>query len=300
MQTKKNKVSLVMAFYNDEKLLKKNLPKIMEVVSTNKDIILETIVVDDGSTDDGAKYVKDNYPQIKIIKHKFNRGVAFAFNTGVRMAKGDLILMVSTDMLPDKNILSYLLPHFNDENVFAVSFHESGLGPEKATWRDGLLQFKQRKEPDEINNTFYVRKGEGIFRRRIWMELGGMDDKLFLPFYWEDLDLSYRAAKKGYKVLWEPRALVKHEHWGSIGKWPKPYVEKMEQIHMLFFIWKNIHSESMVKRHVAGVLMRLLKDPGYFIILARAFAKIGIALRARKKEKREGKVSDEAIFSRFA
>ena len=297
MKSKNLKVSVLMSCYNDEELLRKNLPKIMEMVLVSKDKVLEIIVVDDGSTDGSGSYIRENFPQIKLIKHKLNRGVTAAYNTGVRMAKGDLVLTISTDMIPRKNILSYLLPYFSDEKTFAVSFHEKNLGPEKAIWREGLIQFKQKKESSYSNRTFYIRKGEGIFRRKMWMELGGMDEKLFSPFFWEDLDLSYRAAKMGYKNLWEPQARVEHTHLGAAGKLSKKYIEKLGQIHMLLFIWKNIQSKNLMRKHFIGILRKIFKDPKYILVVFSAVGKIGTVIKLRKKMKKEGRISDEAIFA---
>jgi len=300
MTKDKRNVSVVIANYNGEDLLKKNLSKIIGLSKNPKNFILEIIIVDDGSNDGSAKFIKENFPEIRLIRHKVNRGVAAAFNTGVRSARGELILTISTDMVPEKDLPFHLLPHFMDKKVFAVSFHEKGIGPEKGFWKDGFIQIKNEKELENEQIEFYVKKGDGIYDRRIWLELGGMDEKLFLPFFWEDLDMSFRAWKRGYQILWEPKAMVSHDHWGTMGKFPKKFIDDTGDLHMLFLIWKNVTSRNLIRKHFAAVFQRIVKNPKYLVIVFRALLKLSIVLKSRRKEIKESKISDEAVFSRFA
>ena len=52
----------------------------------------------------------------------------------------------------------------------------------------------------------------------MWLKLGGMDT-LYSPFYWEDIDLSYRAWKSGYQILYDPNIIVEHHHESTIAKY---------------------------------------------------------------------------------
>jgi GT2 family glycosyltransferase len=131
------------------------------------------------------------------------------------------------------------------------------------------------------------------------MKLGGMDEKLFTPYYWEDLDLSYRAMKRGFRLLWEPKAVVNHNHESTISKLSKRKVLRIQERNELLFIWKNITSVNLFRKHMAGLLRRIFKGPGYLLIIILAICKLQIVLKERKREKKESKVSDEAIFAGF-
>ncbi|PIU72010.1 hypothetical protein COS80_00105, partial [Candidatus Woesebacteria bacterium CG06_land_8_20_14_3_00_39_27] len=155
------------------------------------------------------------------------------------------------------------------------------------------------EESDSFHESFYVSGGSGVFRRSFWMSLGGMDEKLFSPFYWEDIDICYRAAKRGYQILWDPESLVIHKHESTISKLSKKYVARVRERNQLLFIWKNITSASLTRRHLTGVLERLVRHPGYLRIVIMALGRLGIARKARQKEIKESRVSDEAIFSGF-
>jgi GT2 family glycosyltransferase len=262
MQNKKNKkleVSIVIPNYNGEELLKKNLPKVLACLKNKGNRIKEIIIVDDASTDGSVKLIKEKFPEVKLIKHKVNRGFSAAVNTGARTAKGKLIALLNNDVIPKEDCLVPVFPHFKNKKIFAVSLHEEGFSWAKGKFENGFVLHEPGPETKEAHETFWVSGGSGVFRRSQWMKLGGMDEKLFSPFYWEDLDLCYRAVKR----------------------------------------WKNLTSPYLFRRHVAGVLTKVVRHPGYIRIVLMALFKMKQVLRARKKEKKETKISDEAIFARF-
>ncbi len=295
----KYNVSVVIPSYNGSELLHKNLPALIEAGRYAPNNILEIIVVDDGSKDDSVKVLNSEFPEVKVIRHKMNRGFSAAVNTGVRAAKGNLILLMNTDVTPSQKFLEPVMKQFNNEKVFAVSLHEKGYGSAKGSFSRGFIQLAMEPEGSSSRQSFYVSGGSGVFRRSIWMKLGGMDEKLFSPFYWEDIDICFRAAKRGYLNLWIPEGLVEHNHESTITKFSKEYVEGVRERNQLLMIWKNITSAALIKKHIWGVFRRILKHPGYVRVVAMALLRIGIVLSERSKEAKQGKLSDEAIFARF-
>ena len=157
-----------------------------------------------------------------------------------------------------------------------------------------------KKESTKIEKSFYVSGGSGVFRKSIWQDLSGMDERLLSPFYWEDIDLCYRAIKRGYSCLWSPDSDVVHNHESTISKLPKKYVARIRERNQLLLIWKNITSRSMFLKHINFMLKRAFAHPGYFIIIFMALGKISEVLRLRKREVKESKVSDEAVFSIYS
>jgi len=294
------KVSVVIPTYSRRDLLEKNLHFVVEAANDKINNIAEIIVVDDGSTDDSYPFVKNNYPQVKIVKHKINRGFSAAVNTGVRTAKGELICLINNDVVPSPDFLKEVLPHFTDKNVFAVSFNEKGeFGWAKGKFVDGFIEHEAGKKADKPHLTFWVSGGSGVFRRSTWIELGGMDEKLFSPFYWEDIDLCYRAAKRGLALLWEPNSLVEHRHESTVGRLPQTYVQRIKERNQLLFLWKNLTSPNLFRKHLWGLLKRVIKHPGYLRIVIMALLSLRAVLKARAKEIKEAKISDETIFARF-
>ena len=295
----KMKVSVIIPNYNGEKLLEKNLPSVLKAKEHKANNILEIIVVDDDSSDGSVDLLKKKFPEVKLVRHKINRGFSSSVNTGARTSKGDLLALLNSDVIPERNFLISTLPLFKDNSVFAISFSEKDYSWAKGEFKNGFVEHGAGVKTKKVHNTFWVSGGSGIFRRDYWMTLGGMDEKLFSPFYWEDLDLGYRALKRGYKLLWDPDARVLHKHESTIGLLPQKYVGRIRERNQLIFIWKNITSPILIRKHIVGLLKRVLRHPGYIRIVIMAFSKIRLILKARKKEKKACKVSDEAIFARF-
>jgi len=294
-------VSVVIPSFNGKKILRKNLPSLIKAKLNPKNNIKEIIIVDDGSEDDSVSFLRNNYPSIKVLENKTNKGFSISVNKGAKAAKGNVLLLMNIDVIPSNDFLESVFKHFEDKRVFAVSLHEKDFGWGRGYFEDGYIQLAMGKETKTAHESFYVSAGSGVFRRKYWEELGGMDEKLLSPFYWEDIDLCYRAAKRGYINMWEPRARVLHKHESTISsEFRKLYVSRIKERNQLLFIWKNIHSQKLIKKHVIGLLVRTLMHPGYVRIIIMALSRLNVALESRRNEMRKSKISDESIFSSFA
>jgi GT2 family glycosyltransferase len=292
------KISVVIPNYNGIDLLKKNLPII---ISSTRDYApdAEIIVADDASTDESVAFLR-GLAGVKIIKLTKHRGFSSTINSGIKMSKGDFVVLLNNDVIPEKGYLENSIKHFKDKNVFAVSFHEKGYGWARGYFKDGYVNHEGVLGEDKVHESFWVNGGSGIFRKEQLRDLGYFDDKLFSPFYWEDIDLSYRAAKRGLKVLWDPDSNVIHNHESTTGKISKRTRNYIVERNQLLFIWKNITSPILFRKHLIGLFGRLARQPMYLRIVIAALLKIGIVKSKRQIEKKEAKVSDEAIFLRFS
>lgn len=297
---KKLSASIIIPYYKTPHLLPKNMPSVVAAMKYKKNRIKEIILVDDGSKDACAKILKRDFPEVKLITHKVNRGFSATVNTGARSSSGDLLVLLNTDVIPNKDFLVPTLTHFKNKDVFAVTLHERGFGWAKGKFEKGFVGFEKGKENNKVSDTFWVSGGSGVFRRSTWMKLGGLDEELFSPFYWEDLDLSYRASKRGYGLVWEPGSWVFHKHESTMKSLPdQKRVNRIRERNQLIFIWKNITSNQLITKHINGLTRRVISHPGYFRIVAMAAYRLPKILKARRKEVKESKVSDEAIFGKF-
>lgn len=245
-------VSIVVPNYNGEEILKKNLPKVLDVVED-----AEVIVVDDASTDGSLKILDGFKSKIKVIKNEKNLGFSSSINRGVKEAEEEMVVLLNTDVVPEKDFLKPLLEHFKDEKVFAVGCMDKSIEDEKTVlrgrgigeWKRGLF-IHSRGEVDRTN-TLWVNGGSGAFRKSIWEKLGGFNE-LYSPFYWEDIDLSYRALKSGYKIVFEPKSVVTHEHEkGAIKSVYSDFqIRTIAYRNQFIFVWKNITDFSMKVNHL--------------------------------------------------
>lgn len=292
-------VSIVIPNFNGRDLLRKNLPKVVKASQKKENSILEVIIVDDASNDDSIKILEKEFPEITLVRHKKNRGFASTVNTGVRTSKGRYVCLLNSDVSPSEVFLKSTLTLIEPEDIFAVGLCEEGFAWAKGFFKDGFIEHSVGTFTREPHISFWASGGSALFKRDVWFELGGLDEKIF-KFYWEDVDVSYRAQKRGYKVLWDPRAKVVHKHESTTSKvFNSRQKSEMVETNQLLFTWKNLTSERLFKKHTQAILRRIITHPGYIKIVLRALKKLPLIMTARKKEIKETKISDEALFDRF-
>ncbi len=242
--------SLVIPNWNGRDLLERFLPSWVAAIAGHPGS--EIIIVDNGSSDGSAEWVRANYPQVQVLALPENLGFGGGSNAGFREARNDIVVLLNSDMRVEPDFLAPLLAGFTDESVFAVSCQiflgdqtkrreETGLT--EGWWQDGALRVGHR-EDSAVNRLFpclYGGGGSCAFDRRKLLSLGGFDE-LLAPFYLEDTDLGFMAWKRGWKVLYQPASIVHHEHRGTIGRsFSTDYIEGVLQKNFILFTWKNIH-----------------------------------------------------------
>lgn len=299
------KISVVIPNYNGKKLLEKNLPAVLSAVKE-----AEIIVVDDASTDGSCEFLKENYPLVRIIARKKNEGFASSVNSGVKEAKGDLILLLNSDVAPQEDFLHSLLPHFRDEKVFGVGcLQYSGEWKGQTIHGRGIGKFERgflihAPGATDKKNTLWVFGGAGVFRKSIWEKLGGMNEA-YSPFYWEDLDLSYRALKAGYKLVFEPKSIVHHEQGMSIQTtYSSNDVKTIAYRNQILFVWLNITDYSWIFLHFIFLPYHLVKaifafDFAFVNAFLQALTMIHRVLYQRLKNKKLMKITDRQLLADY-
>ena len=307
--------SIVIPNWNGSDLLRKYLPHVIEAVRGNP--ANEIIVVENGSTDDSARVLRDLFPSVRVVPLKRNLGFGGGSNAGFRAARNDVVVLLNSDMRPEPDFLAPLLAGFSDEKVFAVSCQIFFSDPAKSReetgltqgwWEGGSLRVRHRDDPaiQDLYPCFYGGGGSCAFDCRKFLELGGFDH-LLSPFYLEDTDLGYEAWKRGWKVLYQPRSVVYHEHRGTIGKrFQKREIDTVIQKNILLFCWKNIHDWRMLAAHLAfnfgsAIISEFFGDSPErpnLRALFRAARQTGGAMRSRMRARSLTVVSDIEAFRR--
>lgn len=256
------KISLVIPNFNGEGILKKNLPRIISAVSD-----AEIIIVDDASTDESIKEIQNYNAKLKIIKNAKNMGFASTVNRGVEEAEGELVVLLNTDVVPEEGFLKAALPHFNDPKVFAVGFMQKCDEEGNIIFRGrGIGKFSRgflihsRGEVDK-DDTLWVSGGAGVFRKKIWQTLGGMNP-LYNPFYWEDIDICYRALKAGYKLVFERNSTVIHnQNKGAIrSNYINSDIKIIAYRNQIIFVWLNITDALFLIEHFLYLPVHLVRS----------------------------------------
>lgn len=254
-------VSIVLPNWNGKHLLEKNLPKVV-AASANAEIV----VADDASSDGSVEFLARTFPEIKVVANTKQQGFSGNVNSGVARATGDIVVLLNTDVVPEKGYLNPLLERFADPSVGAVgalekSHERNGIilrGRGVARWEKGYF-IHSRGEVDR-EDTAWVSGGSSAYRRSLWMKLGGMDTR-FNPFYWEDIDLSYRIQRAGFRTLFEKKSVVHHYHEeGKIrSTYTKDDVRRIVYRNQFIFLWKNIPNGRIWLEHIFWTPVRLVQ-----------------------------------------
>lgn len=263
--TVQSAVSFIIPTFNGKKLLEKNLPAVLHAARLRD----EVVIIDDASTDKTFVWLRSYY-HLKLIRrdrdfdiwqgspvangkrvwvtfvqNKLNMRFAASVNRGVALSRHPYVFLLNNDVKPHRDVLKYLLPHFRDPEMFAVGCHEheslhGGIsgGKNKLWFARGLFQHS-RADDYTTGPTAWASGGSALFDKAKWDELGGFD-LAYYPAYWEDVDLSYRARQRGWKVWFEERAEVDHNHEST-------NADVFGQAQMADLSWK--HSEYFTQKN---------------------------------------------------
>lgn len=307
--------SIVIPTWNAKDLIEKYLPNVIQAVSENPQN--EVIVVDNGSLDGTSDWLRRTFPQVKVLQLAQNLGFGRGSNVGVQAAHNDIVVLLNNDMKVDPGFLKPLLEGFTDDMVFSVSSQIFFSDPQKRReetgltegwWEAGSLRVRHRVDESitDLYPCFYGGGGATAYDKKKFLELGGFDP-LLSPFYLEDTDLGYLAWKRGWKVLYQPRSVVYHEHRGTIGRRFTPAeIHHILARNFILWSWKNIHDWKKLAVHflltyTGAIVSALAGDsperPSVRGIY-RAFCYMPKALRSRWKARRLSIVSDDEGFRR--
>lgn len=257
--------SIIIPTWNARHLIKRCLRSVVDAIDADRD---EIIVVDDGSTDGTADFIKTEFPVVVIESSGTNKGFGASCNTGVARSRGEVVVLLNNDIIVEPSFLPPLVEHFDNKRIFAVNaqvFHADGSTPGGGLVRGyfhcGLLRLRwseMESEREHEGMTLYANGAATAIHREKYLELGGFDS-LYYPFYSEDLDLSYRAYQRGWQTLYEPRSVVRHDHSVTISAaYDAEYIARISKRNRILFVWRNIHDPRILFQHVIWMFLRVI------------------------------------------
>jgi cellulose synthase/poly-beta-1,6-N-acetylglucosamine synthase-like glycosyltransferase len=197
----KPSVSVVIPAYNSADTIAETVQACL-----NQDYpAVEVIIIDDGSTDDTGKIVRQ-YP-VRYARQE-NSGPAAARNTGWKQAHGEIICFTDSDCVPEPTWVSKLVSMLADERVGGAGGSYSIRNPQNLLAACVHEEITQRHLciPRQVD---YLGGFNVCYRRTVLEAVGGFDQG-YRTASAEDNDLSYRVKKQGYELLFDADARVAH------------------------------------------------------------------------------------------
>ena len=224
-------LSIIIVNYNVKEFLQ-NLIHSIEKASSN--LTKEIIIIDNASDDGSVDFIKEKFPQIKLIANQTNLGFGKANNIGLKQATGKYILLINPDTLVAEDTFEKMIQFFesnkniglagckilNPDGTLQLACRRSFPGPwtsftkvtglsnlfpnSKIFARYNLTYLDENKsyEVDAISGSFMM------MRKEVYEKVGGFDEQFFM--YGEDLDLCYRIQKAGFKVFYVHSTQIIH------------------------------------------------------------------------------------------
>lgn len=262
-------LSVILINWDGLDLLKECFSSVYDAVNTYAGE-KEIIVVDNGSKDKGPDYIKENFPSVKIISLAKNLGFSKANNIAVKEAKNDYLLFLNNDLLLEKGFVEKMFEPFSkDNNLFATApkmlrWDRTTLddGVRRGIYERGLFDFVLEKDGDIYNAWHYTTFFCGacfLVPKVKFLEMG-MFDELFSPYAYEDLDISYRAQKRGYRIICNPDAVAYHKREATTRSiFSNFFFITLMWRNKFIFMWKNLTYKEYLVNHLLNLPWKLLK-----------------------------------------
>lgn len=248
-------------------------------MARQRDVRVETILVDNGSTDESIPFVRGEFPDVRVIELGRNVGFAEANNIGVGASGGRYVALLNNDTEPSEGWLQALVqgleahPWASLAASCLVYMHDRSVidsaGDGVTRWGGAFKHLHGRALDEESaapREVFGVCGAACLVRRDVFEDIGGFDADFFAVH--EDVDFSYRARLLGYRTVYVPEAVVAHAGSATLGPRSRQAV---------FFGQRNLEWVYLKNTPLALLLVSLpghcaydLAAAGYFLATGRA------------------------------
>lgn len=253
-------VSIIIVNWNGENFLAPCLESIRNQESP--EVLIETILIDNGSGDNSVKLVKKSYPDVRIIENKTNFGFAEGNNQGYRLAQGNYILLLNNDATLAPGAVSKMVLFMGGRDDIGVVqpkiyFQQSrdildSQGSYLARYGFLLNTFKIKDDGDLTPRPIFSAKGACMMiRREVIEKLGLFDPDFFV--YFEESDFCWRVWLAGWRVYYFPRPAARHLVGQSSHKLSSAEIDFHAFKNRLCSLLKNYEKANLVKilpRHI--------------------------------------------------
>ena len=247
------KVAIVILNWNGLHYLQKFLPSVLQTTYPN----IEIIVGDNASTDKSVSFLKENFPQVRIIENSQNFGFTGGYNRVLKSVEADYYVLLNSDvevtpawiepvislMESDQNIAAAQpkLLAYNDKSKFEYAGAAGGyldkFGYAFCKGRIFDSCEEDNHQYDQTSEIFWASGAAFFIKKNCWIEAGGLDADFFA--HMEEIDLCWRLKNKGYKIMYCPDSVVYHVGGGTLSI-ESPFKTYLNFRNNLLMIQKNL------------------------------------------------------------
>jgi len=266
----KVKVAVVILNWNGLELLKTFLP---EVVGNSNYDGAEVIVADNHSDDGSIDYIREEFPEVKLVFLDKNYGFAGGYNRALKQIEAEYFLLLNSDVAPGKGWLPPLIEMMDSNPEVAVCAPKikSYKEPEMFEYAGAAGGFIDKygypfcrgrlfdvleKDEGQYDDPVPVFWGSGaamMIRSDIYLNSGGLDEDFFA--HMEEIDLCWRIKNRGYKIMSVPQSEVFHLGGGTLNE-QNAYKTYLNFRNNLFMLVKNLPKKRFKRR----ILFRMMLD----------------------------------------
>ena len=303
-------VSVVVVTWNG----RHHLDACLDALAAQRGVRAEVILVDNGSTDDTVAHVRSGHPGVRLVALNENRGFAGGNNAGAAEARAPIVAFLNNDTAADPGWLKALLGGLDRAAGFALAtsrivyMHDpqvidsAGDGFLRAGGAFKRLHGMRAADAAEPSEVFGVCGAACLMPKAVFDELGGFDEDFFASH--EDVDLSYRARLRGYRVRYVPDAVVLHHGSATLGRLSSRAIYYGQR--NLEWVYLKNSPSSVLLRTAPAHLVYNLAAAAYFVrggqgwtfvrAKAAAVAAVPAMLRKRAAVQRSRRVGADAIW----
>lgn len=210
---------------------------------------VDLVLADNASSDGSVNYVREQFPQVRIIQFDENHGFCTGNNRAASQSQAEFVAFLNTDMRVDPHWLQGLLESINSEpDAVCAGSKIMNWDGSRLDFGGTLLQFLghgraagyQDPDLDAHDHLRYILApcgGAMLINRQVFDQVGGFDQDF--TAYFEDVDLGWRLWILGYKVVFAPQSISYHVHFGSFSKLPEAKLQYLYERNALYTIIKN-------------------------------------------------------------
>ena len=228
----------------------------------------QLVVVDNGSRDGSAEYVRTHHPAVRVIELGSNQGFAGAYNTAIEAVPAEWVALLNNDTRVHPAWLTELVAAAERNNAAAAAAAIVDWDGSRVDFVGGLPTFIghswQIDYGQPVGREYSERQilfgcgGAVMFRRDVFLDNRGFDDDFFI--YFEDVDIGWRLTLMGHPTVFAPKAVTYHRLHGTTRTWAQAMRLRLYERNALATIFKNYDQDGLARVLPAAVALTLQRN----------------------------------------